>query len=133
MRAPRTGKPCGNSLGDAWTCGSPADACAAGWHVCGNSPAGPDDIRMRVSQQACAQVPGRFAGALGDVSCTECPSGSGGSGAVCCGATCVNQHGDCIWPGATPWVGIVDGNADKCSANTQLRRIADWGVLCCRD
>jgi hypothetical protein len=133
MRAPRTGKPCGNSLPQAWTCGSPADACAVGWHVCGNAPDGPDDFRTRVSQQACAQVAGRFAGALGDRSCTDCPDGSGGSGAVCCGTDCVDQGGDCIWPGATLWVGLVDGNVDRCSANTQLRQTANWGVLCCRD
>lgn len=124
LGAPATGQACGN---DAGICVRPADACAPGWHVCGFER-GADDLRERVTADQCAGISGAFLAALGDVECS-CPKG-GGSGPVCCGSMCVNQHGDCVWPNRTSWFGGLGGPVPVCGNVTQDRPYA--GVLCCK-
>jgi len=129
MRAVRQIGSCGNSLGG---CRVPVDACAAGWHVCGDAPSGPADMTSRVTEQACNSEKGRFAAALGDHSCNDCGSGDG-HGAVCCGDGCVMQKGSCLWPSRTGWFGIVNGFSNYCASAVNPIASQNIGVLCCKD
>ncbi|MEW5848230.1 MAG: hypothetical protein AB2A00_05420 [Myxococcota bacterium] len=128
LRAPRSGVACGNDFGGF--CNAPADACAVGWHVCGNAPQGRCDVSLRVTAEQCANQTGAFVSALGDLSCEEC---SPGSGAVCCGDGCVQQNGDCVWPDATPWYGVINGHINTCGDIEQIWTAETRGVMCCRD
>jgi hypothetical protein len=128
LRAPKTGGKCGNSLS---SCGVPADACALGWHVCGDHPSGPADLTTRVSHDDCYAQLGRWAAALGDHSCADC--GPSSTGAVCCGDICPQQEGSCLWPGMTGWFGVINDVINTCSASENPHALPDIGVLCCRD
>jgi len=129
LRAASTQTPCGNSVGP---CSVPADACARGWHVCGNAASGPADVTARVTSGECNYAPGRWAIALGDFSCEVCDSVPA-AGAVCCGASCVQQNRDCLWPGMTAWFGTVNGVLNACSGTVNPQLSLNVGVLCCRD
>ena len=128
MIAPRTNKPCGNQL--SVVCDVPADACAKGWHVCGGPPHGPADITSKITQAQCAAEPGEYVAGLGDQDCA-CLTG-GGYGAVCCGDACVQQNGNCVWPGKTAWMGVINNHINACgdAINSSPDLI---GVLCCAD
>jgi hypothetical protein len=137
LRDAPTGAACGD---DAGGCAAPADACAAGWHVCGASGA-IADLRQ-VGPEQCEQAGGgRFSAALshcetqsgcaydtrpeGDYACFE----SGWcSEPVCCGGDC-GDFGACtdgVWPGKTH---IAQGTDQGCGAQTSQRA---GGLLCCR-
>ena len=137
LRAQRTGVACGNLLGP---CAAPADACSAGWHLCGASGA-LDEVR-RVSAQDCASAGnGRFAAAISHCSSQEgcnynesldahyaCFDAGWCSEPVCCGNHC--GTGMCpsgVWADSTH---ISDGPGQGCG-NTLGERAG--GVLCCRD
>jgi hypothetical protein len=128
MRAPRKLPRCGNS---AAACEAPLDACAEGWHVCGNTEGNATDITSRIGQADCSAQKGRFAGALGDQSCTPCTEL--GAGAVCCGDGCIQQQGSCLWPMATAWFGVRDGVAALCGKLDNPIVSDQLGVMCCRD
>jgi hypothetical protein len=127
MRAPRVQSACGNSLR---MCNVPAEACALGWHVCGST--GPADVTTRVTSAQCNTTPGRWAGALGDLSCEDCSSAAA-SGSICCGAGCVQQNRDCLWPGETAWFGVVNDVINLCTGTENPQLHVSVGVLCCRD
>ena len=128
MAAPPTGQRCGNGL--ALPCLVPADACAAGWHVCGLQ--GAQVLSNRVTRAECVTPPGRFAAALSDHRCGECGNG-GGFGAVCCGASCWVEGGTCVWPDATPWFGLDANNYIMSCAAIHNPLPDTQGVLCCHD
>lgn len=129
MWAEKNGRACGGKI----ACASPADACAAHWHVCGVSKAGADELRSRLSAQTCAQLArGRFVAGLSDVECSGCGEG-GGHGAVCCGRACVQQHGDCVWPQQTAWAGQIGGHINACGDIEMTQENGPNGVLCCKD
>jgi hypothetical protein len=127
MRAPRVQSACGNSLR---MCNVPAEACALGWHVCGST--GPADVTTRVTSTQCNTTPGRWAGALGDISCEDCSSATA-SGSICCGAGCVQQNADCLWPNETAWFGVVNDVINLCTGTENPQLYVSVGVLCCRD
>jgi hypothetical protein len=125
MRDAKTGVACGFE-GDQ--CAVPADACGAGWHVCGSPLYGPTEISSQATAEECAAQPGAFAAALGDQHCEPCSEE--GDGAACCGSECVPQKGNCIYPGATSWFGVLYDHTNLCGAieSYDVRQ----GVLCCR-
>jgi hypothetical protein len=128
MAAAPTGQRCGNGL--ALPCLVPADACAAGWHVCGLR--GPRELSDRVTRAECVTPPGRFAAAISDHHCDECGNGFG-YGAVCCGASCWVEGGTCVWPDATPWFGL-DANRYIMACAAIHNPLPDsQGALCCHD
>jgi hypothetical protein len=129
MRAPKTGTVCGNAI--TLRCPVPADLCAAGWHVCGTPPYEPTEISAQITNAQCTgETTGSFLAALGDQECEPCSST--GFGAVCCGSTCVQQNGSCVWTNATPWAGVVGTHADLCS-DVYNTYPTTWGALCCLD
>lgn len=116
-------------------CKSPADACARGWHVCGIPPFGAEDLRSRLTAEQCNGEPGSFGNAalvaaLGDQACEPCNT-TMGKGAVCCGKSCVQQKGSCVYPDATAWYGAYASVAQLCAAISM--KTAESGVLCCLD
>lgn len=137
LRAPRGGAACGDDLGG---CMAPADACATGWHLCGDSGKIADLTRVTAAQCEAAGG-GRFVAALshcetqqdcvydnaqtGDYACFEqgwC------SEPVCCGNDC-GEFGVCrdgVWPGATH---IPVGTDQGCGKIGSSRA---RGVLCCK-
>jgi len=125
MRDAKTGVACGF---EGNQCPVPADACGSGWHVCGSPLYGPTEISSQATAHECATQHGAFAAAVGDQHCEPCSEE--GDGAACCGDACVPQYGNCIYPGATSWFGIIDGHTNLCGAieSHDLRQ----GVLCCR-
>jgi hypothetical protein len=126
MRAPKTGERCGKGLR---ACQVPADACGKGWHVCAAPPYGPADVSAKVTADDCLAQNGSFAAAVGDVQCEPCtPSGDG---AACCGTTCVQQNGDCIYPDKTAWFGVISNHKNTCAEIESFNPLG--GVLCCRD
>jgi hypothetical protein len=128
MRAPPTGRACGNSLGVE--CSVPADACGVGWHVCGTPPYGPADINAKVSADQCASQPGKYAAALGDRACEICEDQLYGAGAVCCGTSCLQGSANCVFPQATAWFGSVNNRWGYCAGLVAAH--PNQGVLCCR-
>ncbi len=129
MRAPKTGVPCGKDTGVR--CAVPADLCSEGWHVCGTPPYGPTDISAKMTNAQCtAETTGSFLAALGDLECDPCSAT--GFGAVCCGSTCIQQNGSCVWANATPWVGEVGTHTNLCS-DVYNTYPTVWGALCCMD
>jgi hypothetical protein len=137
MRAPQTGKACGDDLGP---CAVPQDACAAGWHTCGAS--GSVAELRQVSGQQCEQAGGgRFSAAIShcktqdgcnyDMSASasyECYPEGWCSESVCCGADC-GEFGSCtggVWDNDTH---IAQGTDQGCG-NIQSNRAG--GVLCCK-
>jgi hypothetical protein len=129
MRAPKTGTVCGNAI--SLRCPVPADLCAAGWHVCGTPPYEPTEISAQITNAQCTgETTGSFLAALGDQECEPCSST--GFGAVCCGSTCIQQNGSCVWTNATPWAGDVGTHTNLCSDVYNTYPTA-WGALCCLD
>lgn len=126
LRDVKTGAPCGFELG---ACAVPADACGDGWHVCASPPYGPTEISDQVTAEECAAQPGAYVAAVGDQFCEPCSDV--GDGAACCGDRCVQQHGSCIFPGATAWFGVYNGYKNVCGAIES--DLVQRGVLCCRD
>lgn len=137
LRAAASGAPCG----DQSTCAAPADACAAGWHVCGADGA-LSDLRQ-VSGEQCANAGrGRYSAAIShcltqDGCATDprpearyqCFAEGWCSESVCCGSDC-GEFGRCqdgVWPGQTH---IPVGQDQGCARMTSLRA---GGVLCCRN
>jgi hypothetical protein len=129
MRAPPTGAACGNGKGP---CAVPADACAPQWHVCGIPPYGPTDISSHLTQAECmAETAGDYATGVGDQTCDPCDPVNPGAGAACCGSHCLLQGGSCVWPGQTPWFGVIAGHVNLCG---DIENAASaFGVLCCED
>jgi hypothetical protein len=140
LRAPRTGAACGDDLG---VCAVPADACSAGWHVCGDS-GDPGELTARLTDTQCQSPAGAYVAAL--VHCQACDNGCFNGGAechyaatydcrtdtsmlcaeaVCCGQACggTNMCRDGVWAGATHTNTSVCGATDPATQD---------GVLCCR-
>jgi hypothetical protein len=134
MRAATTGKSCGD---DASECASPADACAPGWHVCGNTGAIADV--KQVSPEQCGKAGGgRFVSAIShcktqegcvyDSNTYECFDDGWCSESVCCGDNC-GDLGECpsgVWPNQTH---IAIGTDQGCGKMSSERA---GGVLCCK-
>jgi hypothetical protein len=137
LRAPPTGKACGDELGP---CLVPADLCAPGWHVCGASGA-VRELRA-VSPADCEQAGGgRFAAAISHCKtqsgCAvddspgaiyDCYPSGWCSEPVCCGRNC-GEFGSCrsgVWQDHTH----IPFGVDQGCASTDARRAG--GVLCCR-
>jgi len=125
LRDAKTGNACGYELG---VCKTPADACGLGWHVCASPPFGPAEISSQATAEECAVQPGAYVAAVGDQFCEPCSID--GAGAACCGERCVQQNGDCIYPGQTAWFGVVNGYVNVCGAIES--NLVQHGVLCCR-
>jgi hypothetical protein len=125
LRAQKTGSACGYDLG---ACQVPADACGSGWHVCAIPPFGPTEVSSQATAEECAAQPGAFVAAVGDQFCEPCSEG--GDGAACCGERCVQQHGNCIYPGMTAWFGVYNEHKNVCGAIES--DLVQRGILCCR-
>lgn len=140
LRASPTGQACGD---DVQLCAAPADACSAGWHVCGTNGQ-TTEVTTRMTAAECASagataVPNpRFVAALSHcasytngVCGYDVPRPCGVSGdcaePVCCGAGCRNDAG-CV-AGAFATQGIAGTLTNGCA----MMLAADvTGVLCCR-
>jgi len=125
LRAPKTGHACGF---ETHVCEVPADACAAGWHVCASVPYGSGEVSSQATQEECAAQPGAFVAAVGDQNCEPCSDA--GDGAACCGDLCVQQNGSCIYRGMTAWFGVYNNYKNVCGAIES--QLVQRGVLCCR-
>lgn len=140
MRAAKSGGVCGDDLND---CVEPADACAAGWSVCGID-GNPKTISDRADANACLTVGGLGTGAFaaGLSHCTDplvfckydapypCTPTGDCSESVCCGPDCSAKIGcpDGVYPGTTR---VAAANSvDGCGA---LGASTITGVLCCED
>lgn len=126
LRAPKTGTPCGF---ESETCTVPADACGQGFHVCAAPPFDPSEISEQATAEECAAQPGAFVAAVGDQHCEPCSDV--GDGAACCGDRCVQQNGNCIYPGQTAWFGVYNGYKNVCGAIES--ELVQRGVLCCKN
>lgn len=138
LRAPATGAACGD---DAGRCAVPADVCATGWHVCGETGAIADLFDRTSAAQCETAGGGRFVAALSHCSTQEgCEYADPKSGSyqcfaqgwcsepVCCGSDC-GQLGACpsgIWEGRTH---IPVGTDQGCGSIGSSRA---RGVLCCK-
>ena len=140
MRAPTTSQACGDDL---QLCAAPADACAAGWHVCGSNGQ-PTELTSRMTQDDCANAGGsndvdaRFAGALShcvDYNMAVCnyavPRGCASDQAcaepICCGIGC--RLGVGCPSGAFASQGVAGTLMNGCGA---MNAVDITGVLCCR-
>ena len=138
MRAARTGAACGD---DGSRCAVPADVCAEGWRVCGETGA-IADLFGRVNAEQCENAGGgRFVAALSHCKTQEgCQYEDPSSGnyacfnegwcsePVCCGNDC-GELGACpsgVWPEKTH---IPVGTDQGCGSIGSSRA---RGVLCCR-
>ena len=134
LRAPPTGAPCGNNRGP---CAVPADACAAGWHVCGASGQ-VAELYSRMPPAECDGLTGTFVAAVshcGNPTAPPCTYDvplpcldalTTCAEPVCCGTGCsLPSCADGVFPGATR-------KADTISCGMALAS-AVTGVLCCRD
>eukprot|EP00735_Rhodelphis_limneticus_P009809 TRINITY_DN2875_c0_g1::TRINITY_DN2875_c0_g1_i3::g.6029::m.6029 TRINITY_DN2875_c0_g1::TRINITY_DN2875_c0_g1_i3::g.6029 ORF type:complete len:359 (-),score=56.95,sp/P35555/FBN1_HUMAN/47.97/9e-27,sp/P35555/FBN1_HUMAN/39.32/7e-20,sp/P35555/FBN1_HUMAN/37.90/6e-16,sp/P35555/FBN1_HUMAN/36.97/4e-15,sp/P35555/FBN1_HUMAN/37.04/6e-14,sp/P35555/FBN1_HUMAN/38.98/1e-13,sp/P35555/FBN1_HUMAN/36.59/7e-13,sp/P35555/FBN1_HUMAN/38.66/2e-12,sp/P35555/FBN1_HUMAN/34.33/6e-12,sp/P35555/FBN1_HUMAN/32.33/7e-12,sp/P35555/F len=160
LRASRSaGSPmCGNDV----ECSSPADACAVGWHVCGDNGIA-SELTNSLTSAHCRSNMGtnsRFLAAMSHVraykiplqQCSastdaegmECFEGEVGSQPVCCGSLCI--PGGCrdgIWPCVDPDPNDSSNTCDGTymentgqSCNECLSPSRDGvlgGVLCCKD
>ena len=137
LRAPRTAASCGDDLNAM--CGAPVDACAPGWHMCGEAGQ-PTEISSQLESFDCAEAgpdaTSRFVAALSHCTtvCTytlPLPCGAMGecNEPVCCGAGCRLNHGcqAAVYSTATP---IAGSTTDGCAA---LLGTSASGVLCCKD
>jgi hypothetical protein len=137
LRSPRTNRTCGD---DAGLCAAAADACAAGWHLCGDSGAVSD--LLRVTPDQCEHAGGgRFVAAMSHCKtqsgCVYEPAQTASyacftdgwcSEPVCCGNDC-GQFGVCadgVWPAKTH---IPVGTDQGCGKIGSSRA---RGVLCCK-
>jgi hypothetical protein len=138
LRAPATGRPCGDDIGG---CRSPADACALGWHVCGDSGL-VADLRQIGGDECEHAGGGRFSAAISHCKTQqgceydeqsnasyECFSRGWCSEPVCCGADCgeVGQCSGGVWRARTH---IPLGQDQGCGAASSRRA---GGVLCCKN
>lgn len=140
MRAAATGQACGDDANQL--CAQPADACAAGWSVCGRAGM-PDQITSRTNAADCFSAGGADAGAFASAMshCSAfmpecvydtpfaCAPNDGCSESICCGPACSADIGcpDGLFPGTTR----VAGNFESgCGA---LDPSLATGVLCCKD
>ena len=138
LRAPRTQRACGD---DSGPCGTPEDACASGWHLCGDRGAVAD--LLRVTPEQCEHAGGgRFVAAISHCKtqngCEYAPARTANyacfesgwcSEPVCCGNDC-GEFGACtdgVWQGKTH---IPLGMDQGCGAIGSSRA---RGVLCCKD
>jgi len=138
LRAPRTQRACGDDLGP---CSAPEDACAPGWHLCGDRGAVAD--LLRVTPEQCEHAGGgRFVAAISHCKtqsgCEYAPARTANyqcfesgwcSEPVCCGNDC-GEFGACtdgVWQGKTH---IPRGTDQGCGAIGSSRA---RGVLCCKD
>jgi hypothetical protein len=138
LRTPATGAACGDDLGG---CRSPGDACALGWHVCGEG--GLVAELRQISGEECEHAGGgRFSGAIShcktqegcvydeDSSANyECFTRGWCSEPVCCGSDC-GEVGSCnggVWRRKTH---IPLGQDQGCGAASSQRA---GGVLCCKN
>ena len=129
-RASKTGNACGNDLSQS--CAAPADLCASHWHICGIPPYGPADLADKLTLAQCVgEKRGMFIAALGDQACEPCAAG--GYDAVCCGASCLDAGGSCVWPNATRYLGVLDGHNNLCNDVINDKYPNAIGVLCCED
>eukprot|EP00735_Rhodelphis_limneticus_P009807 TRINITY_DN2875_c0_g1::TRINITY_DN2875_c0_g1_i1::g.6023::m.6023 TRINITY_DN2875_c0_g1::TRINITY_DN2875_c0_g1_i1::g.6023 ORF type:complete len:406 (-),score=68.45,sp/Q61555/FBN2_MOUSE/41.77/2e-32,sp/Q61555/FBN2_MOUSE/40.12/4e-23,sp/Q61555/FBN2_MOUSE/39.02/2e-22,sp/Q61555/FBN2_MOUSE/37.20/5e-19,sp/Q61555/FBN2_MOUSE/35.00/5e-19,sp/Q61555/FBN2_MOUSE/32.78/2e-18,sp/Q61555/FBN2_MOUSE/36.14/3e-17,sp/Q61555/FBN2_MOUSE/31.75/9e-17,sp/Q61555/FBN2_MOUSE/36.65/2e-16,sp/Q61555/FBN2_MOUSE/32.53/1e-14,sp/Q61555/F len=160
LRAPRSaGSPmCGNDV----ECSSPADACAVGWHVCGDNGIA-SELTSSLTSAHCrsnmgtnsrflaamshvreSNIPSRQCSASTDAEGMECFEGEVGSQPVCCGSLCIS--GGCIdgiWPCVDPDPNDSSNTCDGTymentgqSCNACLSPSRDGvlgGVLCCKD
>lgn len=125
LSAARSGAACGEGLG---ACAAPADACAAGWHVCRADDLRPVDplrcLGAGVGQFLAAASICSSEGACGPAS--ACLAEGDCAPAICCGTYCVPAEScdDGVWHDFT-W-----RTQDACGAVpvSPLR-----GVLCCAD
>jgi len=124
LRAAKTGQACGY---EREVCDVPANACGNGWHVCAIPPFGPTEVSDQATQKECAAQPGAFVAAVGDQFCEPCSAE--GAGAACCGERCLQQNGNCIYPGMTAWFGVVNSYVNVCGAIES--NLVQRGVLCC--
>lgn len=141
LRDKPTNKACGDDIKDG-VCTVPADACAPGWHVCGNTGKN-DDLKTHTTFKACNKEagPGKFVAAISHGQTEElCPPAPTAETVfpcmdsgfcaepVCCGDNC--QFGKCrdgVWKGQTR---ISLGKAEGCGSVTSER---NGGVMCCYD
>lgn len=132
LAARPTGAACGDALGP---CAAPADACAAGWHVCG---AGGDLAELRsLDPVTCSRVAGEFLGAssvcAGDDPCVDPPA----TGLTCAGdgdcarAFCCGSDFFCsdLPPGCGFSATRLTRGPEPCAHATSR---PGRGVLCCR-
>jgi hypothetical protein len=137
LRRPASGVACGD---DAHPCGTAADACAPGWHLCADSGRVAD--LTRVTPEQCEQAGGgRFVAAISHCKTQQgcqyepaqtasyaCFESGWCSEPVCCGNDC-GEFGVCrdgVWPGKTH---IPVGTDQGCGAISSSRA---RGVLCCK-
>lgn len=137
LRASRTGVACGNN--SLVPCGAPVDACAPGWHVCGDT-GDPTELSSRITALQCqTAIEGRFVAAmqhcLTATPCVYtaplgCPAGGACSEPVCCGLTCqtVNNCKDAVFSGGT----MIVSTGMYLPACGSVPSDAITGVLCCR-
>lgn len=140
LRAAKTGTACGDELG---MCSVPADACDAGWHVCGDN-GDPLEVYANATAAQCATVGGAgqaYAGALSHCAtqgpiCDYAPPfpclgmGEGCTEPVCCGPGCTGGQSckDGVYANATR---VVSGGVGYACNALQANTIT--GVMCCRD
>ncbi|MFT3696358.1 MAG: hypothetical protein QM831_24675 [Kofleriaceae bacterium] len=138
LRGASSGATCGNAV----PCVEPADACAPGWHVCGDT-GDPGELSARVSATQCATESGHWVTAMGhcskfgtpsclyatygcvdqDVDCSE---------PVCCGQDCSTENmcKDGVWGEGTRVGGSFDtATGVACGAFDASHTD---GVLCCK-
>ncbi len=141
LRDKPTGKACGDDIKGS-VCTVPADVCAPGWHVCGNTGKN-DDLKTHTTFKACNKEagPGKFIAAMSHGQTEElcpptptaetvfpCMDSGLCSEPVCCGDSC--QFGKCrdaVWKGQTR---ISLGKEEGCGSATSER---NGGVMCCYD
>lgn len=151
LRDKPTGKACGDDIkadpkdaktANASVCTVPGDACAPGWHVCGQTGKN-DDLKSHTTFKACNKEagPGKFVAAISHGQTEElCPPAPTAETVfpcmdagycaepVCCGDNC--EFGKCrdgVWKGQTR---ISRGKAEGCGSVTSER---NGGVMCCYD
>ncbi len=138
LRAPSTGRACGEKT----PCGVPADACAAGWHVCSRDGR-LQDLKGRLTGEQCRKDAGagRFVAAIfhcrtqsgcqydaDENAVYDCFDSGWCSEPVCCGEDC--GTGACpggLWEKDTH---IAQGTDQGCARMTSTRA---GGILCCKD
>jgi hypothetical protein len=145
LRAPSTGRACGNGLNKP--CAAPIDACAAGWEPCLSWANGNDldTFRSRVTSHECATgAPGAFVAAMSHVPGATCPpaplnkdygckpQAEYGCEPICCGTSCAVPscaHG--VWGNGTSVLFTEDHTVFPNRACGNLDPGAATGVLCC--
>jgi hypothetical protein len=144
LRATATGAACGDSsTGPGVPCAAPADACAPGWRMCGDT-GDPSDLSSRLTAAQCdADAVGTFVAAMSHCTtyvptaspeCTYAPpygcSAPDCPEAVCCGTAC-NTNNSCkdgVFVAGTKIRSTVDGQPG-CA---QIPPGTVTGVLCCK-